>query len=68
MNAISLGTVISLAAMLGLGLALRPRPRRSPWSAPGSSILIVGVYIVMNAACIGYFARQATGGSTSCRT
>ena len=56
-NAIVLGTVISLAAMLGLGLHWGPT---EAFSMVGTAlvILIVGVYIVMNAACIGYFARS----------
>jgi amino acid transporter len=56
-NAIVLGTVISLAAMLGLGLHWGPT---EAFSMVGTAlvILLVGIYILMNAACIGYFARS----------
>jgi amino acid transporter len=56
-NAISLGTVISLAAMLGLGLHYGPT---EAFEMVGTAlvILIVAIYIVMNAACIGFFTRS----------
>jgi amino acid transporter len=56
-NAISLGTVISLAVMLGLGLHYGPI---EAFAMVGTAlvILIVAVYIVMNAACIGFFSRS----------
>jgi amino acid transporter len=56
-NAISLGTVISLAVMLGLGLHYGPT---EAFAMVGTAlvILIVAVYIVMNAACIGFFSRS----------
>jgi amino acid transporter len=56
-NAIVLGTVISLAAMLGLGFHYTPTVA---FAMVGTAlvILIVGVYILMNAACIGYFSRS----------
>jgi amino acid transporter len=56
-NAIALGTVISLAVMLGLGLHWGPTVA---FTMVGTAlvILIVGVYILMNAACIGFFARS----------
>jgi amino acid transporter len=56
-NAIALGAVISLAAMLGLGLHYGPT---EAFAMVGTAlvILIVAVYIVMNAACIGFFARS----------
>jgi hypothetical protein len=56
-NAIILGTVISLAVMLGLGLHYGPT---TAFAMVGTAlvILIVGVYIVMNAACIGYSTRS----------
>jgi len=56
-NAIILGTAISLAVMLGLGLYYDPT---TAFAMVGTAlvILIVGVYIVMNAACIGYFLRN----------
>ena len=56
-NAIVLGTVISLAAMLGLGLHYGPTVA---FAMVGTAlvILLVAIYIVMNAACIGFFARS----------
>jgi amino acid transporter len=56
-NAILLGTAISLAVMLGLGLHYGATVA---FSMVGTAlvILIVGIYIVMNAACIGFFARS----------
>jgi amino acid transporter len=56
-NAIALGAVISLAVMLGLGLYYDPNVA---FSMVGTAlvILIVGVYILMNAACIGFFSRS----------
>jgi amino acid transporter len=56
-NAIALGAVISLAVMLGLGLHYGPTTAFF-MVGTGLVILIVGVYIVMNAACIGFFARS----------
>ncbi len=57
-NAIVLGTVISLAAMLGLGLHYGPT---EAFAMVGTAlvILIVAVYILMNASCIGFFARSS---------
>jgi amino acid transporter len=56
-NAIALGTVISLAAMLGLGLHYGPT---EAFAMVGTAlvILLVAIYIVMNAACIGFFSRS----------
>jgi amino acid transporter len=56
-NAIVLGTAISLAAMLGLGLHYGPT---EAFAMVGTAlvILIVAIYIFMNAACIGFFARS----------
>jgi amino acid transporter len=58
-NAISLGTVISLAVMLGLGLHYGPT---EAFAMVGTAlvIMIVAVYIFMNAACIGFFARSGS--------
>jgi hypothetical protein len=49
--------VISLAVMLGLGLHYTPTVA---FAMVGTAlvILIVGVYILMNAACIGFFSRS----------
>lgn len=58
-NAISLGTLISLAVMLGLGIHYGPT---EAFFMVGTAlvILIVAVYIFMNAACIGFFARSGS--------
>src|SRR5258708_27435841 len=60
-NAIVLGTVISLAAMLGLGLHYGPT---EAFAMVGTAlvILLVAIYIFMNAACIGFFARSQSHG------
>jgi amino acid transporter len=56
-NAILLGTLISLAVMLGLGIHYGPTVA---FSMVGTAlvIMLVAIYIVMNAACIGFFARS----------
>jgi amino acid transporter len=56
-NAIVLGTAVSLAVMLGLGLHYGPN---EAFAMVGTAlvILIVAIYIVMNAACIGFFSRS----------
>jgi amino acid transporter len=58
--AISIGTVISLAIMLGLGFGYSPT---TAFGMIGTAlvILLVGVYLVVNVACIGYFARRGHG-------
>jgi amino acid transporter len=60
-NAIVLGTVISLAAMLGLGIHYGPVEAFN-MVATALVILLVAIYIVMNAACIGFFARNREHG------
>jgi amino acid transporter len=60
-NAILLGGVVSLAVMLGLGLYYDPTTAFA-MVGTGLVILIVGVYILMNAACIGYFTRNTDRG------
>jgi amino acid transporter len=57
-NALVLGTVISLAVMLGLGIHYGPT---EAFFMVGTAlvILIVAVYILMNASCIGFFARSS---------
>ena len=59
-TAIVTGTVISLAVMLGLGFGYDPG---TAFGMIGTAlvILLVGIYLVMNVACIGYFARQSHG-------
>jgi amino acid transporter len=56
-NAIVLGAVISLAAMLGLGIHYGPT---EAFAMVGTAlvIMLVAIYIVMNLACIGFFARS----------
>jgi hypothetical protein len=50
--------LILLAAMLGLGLHYGPT---EAFSMVGTAlvIMLVAIYIVMNAACIGFFARSS---------
>jgi amino acid transporter len=57
-NAIMLGTVISIVVMLALGLHYGPT---TAFAMVGTAlvILIVAVYILMNASCIGFFVRSA---------
>ncbi len=59
-SAIATGTVVSLAVMLGLGFGYDPV---TGFSMIGTAlvILLVGIYLVMNVACIGYFARRSRG-------
>jgi amino acid transporter len=58
--AIATGTVVSIAVMLGLGFGYDPA---TAFGMIGTIlvILLVGIYLVMNVACIGYFARQKQG-------
>lgn len=58
--AIATGSVISLAVMLGLGFGYDPA---TAFGMIGTAlvILLVGIYLVVNVACIGYFARRAHG-------
>ncbi len=55
--AIAAGTVIGLAVMLGLGLGYDPVTAFG-MVATALVILLVGIYLIMNVACIGYFARR----------
>jgi amino acid transporter len=57
LNAIVLGTVISLAVMLGLGIHYGPT---EAFAMVGTAlvIMLVAIYILMNASCIGFFARS----------
>src|SRR5215468_3455637 len=54
--AIVTGFVVTVAVTLGLGLHYTPEVA-FVMVATGIVILLVAVYILMNAACIGYFAR-----------
>jgi amino acid transporter len=58
--AIAAGTVIGLAVMLGVGFGYDPV---TGFAMIGTALVItlVGIYLVMNVACIGYFARRAHG-------
>jgi len=58
--AIAAGTAIGLAVMLGLGFGYDPV---TAFAMIGTAlvILLVGIYLVMNVACIGYFARGSRG-------
>lgn len=56
-NAIVVATVITIAVTLGLGLHYNPI---TAFAMVGTAltILLVAVYILMNVACIGFFARS----------
>jgi amino acid transporter len=58
--AITTGCVIGLAVMLGLGFKYTPG---TAFAMIGTAlvILLVGIYLVMNVACIAYFTRRARG-------
>jgi amino acid transporter len=58
--AIATGCVIGLAVMLGLGLGYGPVTAFG-MVATALVILLVGIYLVMDLACIGYFVRRAHG-------
>ena len=63
------GFVITVAVTLGLGLGYGP-VTAFVMVATALVIVLAAIYIVMNAACIGYFARRGRGpaGSTRCCT
>ncbi len=52
--------VITVAITLGLGLKYTP-PVAFAMTGTGIVIVLVAIYIVMNVACIGYFARRRAG-------
>jgi amino acid transporter len=52
--------VITIAVTLALGLHYTPTVAFA-MVGTGIVILLVAIYILMNVACIGYFARQRTG-------
>jgi amino acid transporter len=52
--------VITIAITLGLGLHYTPSVAFA-MTGTGIVILLVAIYILMNVACIGYFARRRTG-------
>ena len=68
--AIVTGFVITVAVTLGLGLGYDP-VTAFVMVATALVIVLAAIYIVMNAACIGYFGRSSTrgaAGSTRCCT
>jgi len=54
------GFVITIAVTLALGLHYTPTTAFA-MVGTGIVILLVAIYILMNVACIGYFARKRTG-------
>jgi len=52
--------VITIAITLGLGLHYTPAVAFA-MTGTGIVIVLVAIYILMNIACIGYFARKRTG-------
>jgi amino acid transporter len=56
--AIAVGFVITVAVTLGLGLGYDP-VTAFVMVATALVIVLAAIYIVMNAACIGYFARRS---------
>src|ERR1700733_6705933 len=56
--AIALSFVLTVAVLLGLGLAYNP-VNGFAMTGTGIVIVLVAIYILMNVACIGYFARAA---------
>jgi amino acid transporter len=56
--AIAISFVATVAVLLGLGLAYNP-VNGFAMTGTGIVIVLVAIYILMNAACIGYFARAA---------
>src|ERR1700727_2996354 len=59
--AIVLSFVATVAVLLGLGLAYNP-VNGFAMTGTGIVIVLVAIYILMNAACIGYFAHAANRG------
>src|SRR5215467_13361565 len=53
--------VITVAVTLGLGLGYTPTVAFA-MVATGLVIVLVAIYILMNASCIGFFARRGTAG------
>src|SRR5438309_1797095 len=59
-NSVLVAFVITVAVTLGLGLGYDPTVAFS-MVATGLVIVLVAIYILMNAACLGFFARRGTG-------
>lgn len=57
--AIVISFVLTCAITLGLGLAYGP-VNAFAMAGTGIVIVLVAIYVLMNAACIGYFARSAS--------
>jgi amino acid transporter len=62
--AIAVGFVITVAVTLGLGLGYGPTVA-FVMVATALVIVLAAIYIVMNAACIGYFARRRSASTTA---
>src|SRR5207253_162903 len=60
-NSVLVAFVITVAVTLGLGLGYDPTVAFS-MVATGLVIVLVAIYILMNAACLGFFARRGMGG------
>jgi amino acid transporter len=60
-NSVLVAFVITVAVTLGLGLGYGPTVAFA-MVATGLVIVIVAIYILMNAACIGFFARRRAAG------
>ncbi len=59
-NSILVAFVITIAVTLGLGYGYTPTVAFA-MVGTGIVIVLVGIYILMNAACLGFFARRAGG-------
>jgi amino acid transporter len=59
--AIVISFLLTCAITLGLGLAYNPE-NAFAMTGTGIVIVLVAIYILMNVACIGYFARAANRG------
>ena len=60
-NSVLVAFVITVAVTLGLGLGYGPTVAFS-MVATGLVIVLVAIYILMNAACLGFFARRGMAG------
>jgi amino acid transporter len=60
-NSVLVAFVITVAVTLGLGLGYDPTVAFS-MVATGLVIVLVAIYILMNAACLGFFARRGAAG------
>ena len=60
-NSVLVAFVITVAVTLGLGLGYTPEVAFA-MVATGLVITLVAIYILMNASCIGFFARRGAAG------